>query len=533
MSDAPGAQGASGAPGTPGASGSPGIPDAHGAPATRGTPDGGPRYAAATDRGLVRANNEDAYLLAPPLFAVADGMGGHRAGEVASAEALQTLAKQAGHDTDSLVAAVDAANSAVYARASSSPDLAGMGTTITAMVITHDGVQIVHVGDSRAYRLRDGRLRRLTQDHTVVDRLAREGKITQDEIEHHPQRSVLERALGVSPEVAADVQLIDVHPGDRLLLCTDGLTSMLHDDDIRRVLHTERDPQAATQRLIREALNAGGKDNVTAIIVDFPRAGGPDPDVTAEQPVIALDPPARLPPQPRRLARQPQAQPQAQPPAQAQAPAQPHAATGTAAEPTSHRWSKGAAPDAPAAPPVRPTATGQRTGTWSPSGVAGAPTGGGHGPQPPPYFPPAPRRPAGIRLLIGAAVIVPLLVIGLIAGWVAVDHSWYVGRNGATVGVFKGVPGSFAGIRISSLQVTTTVTVASLPTDYQQRVRQGMPANGKADAQRIVTNLSKLQVPPVSVTATATPAAPGPTETLTPALPSPAPPSPAPPRASP
>ncbi|HEU5004297.1 MAG TPA: Stp1/IreP family PP2C-type Ser/Thr phosphatase [Actinomycetota bacterium] len=489
------------APGGP-APGGPGAPAAPG-PAAPGGPDGGPRYAAATDRGLVRANNEDAYLLAPPLYAVADGMGGHRAGEVASAEALQTLSKQAGHDSDSLVAAVDAANAAVYARASTSPDLAGMGTTITAMLTTHDGVQIVHVGDSRAYRLRDGRLRRLTQDHTVVDRLAREGKITQDEIEHHPQRSVLERALGVSPEVDVDVQLIDVHPGDRLLLCTDGLTAMLHDDDIRRVLHAERDPQAATQRLIREALNAGGKDNVTAIVVDFPRAGGPDPDATAEQPVVPLEPAPTLPPTPRRLARPTQALSQPMP--------------GTSAEPAaSHRWSKAAAVP-PAALSTRPSDTGRGAASWSPTSTN----------QPPPYLPPTSRRPAGVRLLIGAAVVIPLLVIALIAGWVAVNHSWYVGRNGATVGVFKGVPGSFAGIRISSLQASTTVTVASLPTDYQQRVNQGMSASGKADAQRIVDNLRKLQAPPTgtpaAVTGTVTGTAAPPTGTLTPAVPSPSP----------
>ena len=181
----------------------------------------------------------------------------------------------------------------MYAQASQNPDLAGMGTTITAMLASADGAQIVHVGDSRAYLLRDGRLRRLTQDHTVVERLAREGKIPANEVDHHPQRSVLERALGVGPEVDVDVQLLDVHLGDRLLLCTDGLTTMLEDEEIQAILREEKEPDAASRRLIAEALEAGGKDNVTAVVVDFPRTGprtgpGANPATTAEQPVVVV-----------------------------------------------------------------------------------------------------------------------------------------------------------------------------------------------------------------------------------------------------
>ncbi|MGH2719655.1 MAG: Stp1/IreP family PP2C-type Ser/Thr phosphatase, partial [Actinomycetota bacterium] len=444
--------------------------------------------------GLVRANNEDSYLVAPPLFAVADGMGGHRAGEVASAEAIETLAAQAGHDTDSLVAAVHAANEAVFARASDNPALAGMGTTITAMLSTAGSLQIVHVGDSRAYLLRDGRLRRLTQDHTVVDRLAREGKISPADVEHHPQRSVLERALGVGPDVDLDVQLIDTHPGDRLLLCTDGLTSMLPDDEIRSVLLNEREPQAAAQRLVDEALQAGGKDNVTTLVVDVPRrTGGPDPNATAEQPVVPAEPPAtrgRPEGSSRRLAA----------PGPAPGPTPTVAPNLTSLSLPLQRRSR------PAAPP---------TSRSLPPPLAPSAAGSGTPPRPPAAEEPQldfTRRPAGTRLLIATAIVVPLLIIGLVAGYVAVHNAWYVGDSAGDVGVFRGVPGSFAGLKISTLSYKTTLTVTSLPQVYRSQVRAGVSASGKADAMHIVDNYRSYAA---QYATPATPAPPTSTATVT------------------
>ncbi|HWD09749.1 MAG TPA: Stp1/IreP family PP2C-type Ser/Thr phosphatase [Actinomycetota bacterium] len=453
------------------------------------------RHAVVTDVGLVRSNNEDAYLVAPPLFAVADGMGGHRAGEVASAEAIETLAAQAGHDTDSLVAAVHAANEAVFARATDNPALTGMGTTITAMLSTGGSVQIVHVGDSRAYLLRGGRLRRLTQDHTVVDRLAREGKISPADVEHHPQRSVLERALGVGPDVDLDVQLIDIHPGDRLLLCTDGLTSMLEDDGIRSVLLNEREPQSAAQRLVDEALQAGGKDNVTALVVDVPRGRGSEAERTAEQPVIPVEGagpfgPKGVPPPPRRLT-----------------------TPGPATTVTSRADPAGAGMTSLGLPAQR--APGRRGPGGAKSGIPG-PQLASAPPAPPARLPEdeAPpafhRRPAGVRLLIATAIVVPLLVIGLVSGWVAVHNAWYVGQSGGDVAVFRGVPGSFAGLKISTLNYKTTLTVSSLPQVYRTQVRQGISASGKANALHIVDNYRTYAdqaatpppTPPAAVTAT-------------------------------
>ena len=443
---------------------------------TGATDRGAPRYAAATDVGLVRSNNEDAYLTAPPLFAVADGMGGHRAGEVASAGAIRTLQKEAGHDTDSLVAAVQSANRVVHAEAAANPDLSGMGTTITAMMTTHDSAQIVHVGDSRAYLLREGRLRRLTQDHTVVDRLAREGKIPADEVDRHPQRSVLERALGVGPEVDVDVQLLDVRPGDRLLLCTDGLTSMLDDDEIREILLTESDPQTAAQALIDAALAAGGKDNVTAVIVDFPRLdGAADSARTAEQPAVVL---AGGPPYPSsRLRSQGGSMRSAGGPA----------STGARIPPpyrTSHRASHGMRRDGPPA-----LEAGSRP-SGDPSGVPGMPA----------------SRPRRTRLLLGVAIVVPLLALALLGGMFALRSSWYVGERSGRVAVFRGVPGSFAGIRVSSLDHVTDIATVSLPAIYQQQLRDGITAADRRAADRTAENMRHLQVPVQEIpTSTVTP----------------------------
>jgi protein phosphatase len=423
---------------------------------------GRPRYAAATDVGLVRSNNEDAYLTAPPLFAVADGMGGHRAGEVASAGAIRTLQKEAGHDTDSLVAAVQSANRAVHAEAAANPELAGMGTTITAMMTTNDAAQIVHVGDSRAYLLRDGRLRRLTQDHTVVDRLAREGKIPAEEADRHPQRSVLERALGVGPEVDVDVQLLDVRPGDRLLLCTDGLTSMLNDEEIREILLTEKDPEVAARALIDAALAAGGKDNVTAVIVDFPRrdVGGSDPSRTAEQPAVVL---AGGPAYGSSRLRNPGSGP---------GPAG-RAASASARTPTSHRVRQPG--------PPTPVAAGRPSG--DPSGP----------PRGAPELQAA--RPGRARLLLGVAIVVPLLVLGLLGGLVALRSSWYVGERSGRVAVFRGVPGSFGGIRVSSVAHVTDIPTVSLPAIYQQQLRDGISVADRKAADRTAENMRHLQVP--------------------------------------
>ena len=224
---------------------------------------------ASTDKGQVRHGNEDAYVVDPRLrlFAVADGMGGHRGGEVASATALEALRAAVASGT-SIGDAIAVANAAVFERAGDDHQLAGMGTTLTAVIPDERGLAIGHVGDSRAYLLRDGELRQLTTDHSLVEELVREGRLTEEQAAVHPQRSIITRALGVELDVQADVYAIVPRAGDRLLLCSDGLTTMLRATDIAAVLRRETDPTRAANLLVDAANGAGGEDNITTIVID-------------------------------------------------------------------------------------------------------------------------------------------------------------------------------------------------------------------------------------------------------------------------
>jgi serine/threonine protein phosphatase PrpC len=224
-----------------------------------------------TDVGRMRQGNEDSYLIASnlQLFAVADGMGGHRAGEVASHAALGALAKVLKEDPAlPLTDAVGLANDAVYQMAVDDPSLQGMGTTLTAVRMDGGAAILGHVGDSRAYLLRDGQLLRITEDHSFVDQLRREGRITEEQAATHPQRSILTRALGIEPGVVVDPGQIDLLDGDRLLLCSDGLHALVRDPVILDILRRHADPQAASEALVAAANAAGGDDNITAVVID-------------------------------------------------------------------------------------------------------------------------------------------------------------------------------------------------------------------------------------------------------------------------
>jgi PPM family protein phosphatase len=229
-----------------------------------------------TDVGRGRPENEDNLLVDREhgLYAVADGMGGHRAGEVASATAIETL-KEAYLGGRRLDEAVAAANAAVYAKGADDASMRGMGTTLTAIALEGEATALLgHVGDSRAYLMRGGSVTQVTDDHSLVEQLVREGRLTPEEAQNHPQRAIITRALGIDAEVEVDTYRIDLRPGDRLLICSDGLTNMLSDDTIAATLRRHADPQQAADTLVDMANQAGGDDNITVVILDALSDGG-------------------------------------------------------------------------------------------------------------------------------------------------------------------------------------------------------------------------------------------------------------------
>lgn len=223
-----------------------------------------------SDVGLVREHNEDSFLVKAPLFAVCDGMGGHAAGEVASGIAVQTIAERAPEKADEILlgTAVEAANAAVLEGAQNGVGKPGMGCTATCALIEDNQMCIAHVGDSRIYLLHAGTLVRITHDHSYVEELVDSGEITADEARIHPSRSIITRALGSDPDMYADHFTLDVSTGDRIILCSDGLSSMVSDKDIEEIAMSSVKPQAAADTLVSAALTAGGHDNVTVIVVD-------------------------------------------------------------------------------------------------------------------------------------------------------------------------------------------------------------------------------------------------------------------------
>jgi PPM family protein phosphatase len=243
------------------------------------------QHAAVTHPGRRRRRNEDAHVVQPPLFAVADGMGGAQAGEIASriaAAALRDSDAEAGEDA--VVALIQEANRRVYEAAASDDARAGMGTTMTAALVEGDAVHIGHVGDSRAYRVRDGVLEQLTEDHSLVAELVRSGKLSPEEADVHPQRSVITRVLGTDPEVDVDTFDVESRPGDLFMICSDGLTSMVDDDAILAVLQQPgRTLEQRARALVDAANRGGGEDNITVILFEL---GEGEPDDTATFPAV-------------------------------------------------------------------------------------------------------------------------------------------------------------------------------------------------------------------------------------------------------
>ncbi len=252
-------------------------------------------YAVASDTGRRRRRNEDNYVVAPPLFAVADGMGGAQAGEVASklaASALEAGSPEELGGLERVQALIQEANRRIYDRASTDPTASGMGTTMTVALVEGMTVVIGHVGDSRAYLVRGDSMEQLTEDHSLVNELLKSGKLSEEEAHIHPQRSVITRAVGTDPDVDVDAFAIDAEDGDVFLICSDGLTDMVGDVDILELVDANRgDLEKAVRSLVQFANKEGGEDNITAVAFRI-AAGADEPAIDDTMTMPAVSDPA-------------------------------------------------------------------------------------------------------------------------------------------------------------------------------------------------------------------------------------------------
>lgn len=389
-----------------------------------------PIVAAKTDVGRVRKGNEDSYLVRDPLFAVADGMGGHIAGDVASATAVEMIAERAGEEmpdtTAELAAIVRGANAAIWEKAQSDPSLKGMGTTCTLALLKDHELHIAHVGDSRAYLYRGSELSQVTEDHTLVSRMVREGRLQPEEAERHPQRSIITRALGVDAEVEVDELSVAIEEGDRFLLCSDGLTSMIGFNDLLEVLSTQGDPEAAADELVNRALEAGGEDNVTVVLIDLTDGSAPPPG----PPVSSQPAPV---PTPR----------------------------------------ENTEPDAGRAPAVD-------------TGVHQVPAEGEV------YDEPPRKRRRWLGVTVTLLLLLLLAGGGYAAARYALTNSYFVGADDSgTITIYRGIPEEIAGLSLRETEESTDIDIDDLPEFLRSDVDEGIKADSLQDARDKVDDLEE------------------------------------------
>lgn len=387
------------------------------------------RFAARSDVGLIRTNNEDAVYAGPRLVAVADGMGGHAAGDVASAVTIATLAPLDDDDPPSdllgvLEQSIRQANDQLRQMMDSDAELDGMGTTLTALLWGGTRLALAHIGDSRAYLFRDGELTQITHDHTLVQHMVDLGQLDEADVPTHPQRSVILRVLNGRPDAEADLSIREARAGDRYLLCSDGLSGVVSRETLREALALG-DPEQVVDSLVDLALRGGAPENVTCVVCDVIEAGNSatgtpviggsiadGEDVRIRQPDTAAGRAAAL-----RIHRRPAA----------------HRATDD--EPTRRRW----------------------------------------------------RGPALV------VVLLIVVAGGLFGGtWWYSQHQFYVGSDGQQVVVYKGIDGSVLGLNFSNPIEHTGIAMSSLPAFERERVADGIGARNRADADRIVGQLHSV-----------------------------------------
>jgi len=363
-------------------------------------------HGAASDVGLVRAQNEDSFVVGADLFAVCDGMGGALAGEVASETACRSLMHlgSKGNPAERLQEAVRRANAEILKLSIEQPGMAGMGTTLTAAVRQGDTLILAHVGDSRAYLLRDGALGQLTEDHSLVADLVRQGRLTREQAAVHPHRSVITRALGTDEDVEPDVVTVPLQVGDRVVLCSDGVSGLVPEDRLQQVLAAGREPQATADELVREALARGGDDNATVVVMFA---------IEGEEPKGQEPPQMLFGPQRR---------------------------TGDQRQDQGHSSGRAPVPPAPS-PPGRPAAGGR----WR-------------------------RLLGRRRVWLVVGVVVLLLVVGIGGLAAFNSSVYHVGADGDQVVLYRGLPATVFGIPFYTVIEVGTVSYGSLEPYLRERV---------------------------------------------------------------
>lgn len=417
------------------------------------------RSGSATDVGRVRSSNEDWKLENETLFAVADGLGGHVGGEVASRTAVEVLKEtffQLGWSTASLTSAVREANHAVFERSRQEPALRGMGTTLTVLAVVDeegDQLAVAHVGDSRAYLFRGGQLTQLTEDHSLVEEMIRSGELSSEDAALHPHRHVVTRALGIEPEVDVDVRHLAPKTGDRVLLCSDGLINEVEETDIAAALARTRSPAQAATELVGAARAHGGNDNITVVIVDIlddtttgPRA---DPASTLAEPAGVKGGPFR-----RRTTDDG---------GRGDEPAGPLAHAGSSVSTLARPA------DAPA-PVARPR-----------------PERPGELPRPTVAYPRPPRR-LTFRVVGFFVLLLAVLAAGVLAVWWYANNSYYVGLANNQVVIYQGRMGGLLWFKPHVVE-RTSLAAGQVPADRISDVRAGMNEPSLTAARRYISNL--------------------------------------------
>ncbi|WP_206442188.1 Stp1/IreP family PP2C-type Ser/Thr phosphatase [Streptomyces boncukensis] len=433
------------------------------------------RFAAGSHDGMIREHNEDSGYAGPRLLAVADGMGGQAAGEVASSEVISTMVQLdediPGSDIlTSLGSAVQRANDQLRVMVEEDPQLEGMGTTLTALLWTGQRLGLVHVGDSRAYLLRDGQLTQITQDHTWVQRLVDEGRITEEEATTHPQRSLLMRALGSGDHVEPDLSIREVRAGDRYLLCSDGLSGVVSQQTLEETLASYQGPQETVQELIQLALRGGGPDNITCIVADVLDVGSVSTEDTLagqlnDTPVIVG-------------AVAETQQPLGGDPGALRTPAARAAELGRGGQSVPQQPAPGGTPEGGFGPP----------GSSDPS-FAASPAGA-FGPYADEEFTKGGGKRRWVKRSLWIAVALAVVGGGLYGGYRWTQTQYYVGAKEQHVALYRGIDQELAGVKLNDVyQDRPEIELKYLPLFQRKQVKETIALNSKKEAQEKVREL--------------------------------------------